>query len=83
MSILLIILQLLPSIISAVKAIEEAIPSAGSGEEKKNLILDIIKEVSGTTGELLPAVTKVIELVVAVFNKLGVFQTTTKSVVVV
>ena len=75
MGTLLVILQLLPSIIATIKAIEVVIPGPGLGEEKRNLILDIIKGVGGDVGELIPAITKVIALVVAMLNKLGIFKT--------
>jgi len=77
MGILLIVLQLLPSIIETITAIEKAFPGPGLGEAKKDLIIDVIKDSGGDSKELISSITKVIDLVVTVLNKLGVFKTST------
>ena len=73
MQTLMLVLQLLPMIIQAVQAIESVIPQPGVGAEKKNLILDVIRQVIGDE-QLVPAVSRVIDLVVTLLNKLGVFK---------
>ena len=69
------LLSLLPAIITAIKAIEEALPATGQGAAKLALIREIIESVSGELTELWPYVEKVISLVVSWFNKTGVFKT--------
>lgn len=71
------LLSLLPAIITAIKAIEEALPATGQGAAKLALIREIIESVSGELTEIWPYVEKVISLVVAWFNKTGVFKTST------
>ena len=71
------LLSLLPAIITAIKAIEEALPATGQGAVKLALIREIIESVSGELTEIWPYVEKVISLVVAWFNKTGVFKTST------
>ena len=69
------LLSLLPAIITAIKAIEEALPATGQGAAKLALIREIIESVSGELTEIWPYVEKVISLVVSWFNKTGVFKT--------
>ncbi len=68
------ILSLLPAIISAIKAIEEAIPGQGKGEAKLTAIREIIEAVSSQAGALWPQIQTVIGILVNLFNKSGIFQ---------
>ena len=43
MNALLIVLQIFPLVLSAVQAVEEAIPLPGQGKKKLDLVLDVIK----------------------------------------
>ena len=67
------LLQLLPAIIAAIKAIEEAIPGQGQGEMKLAAIREILESVSGQVTTLWPFIEKAIGVVVALFNRAGVF----------
>ena len=67
------ILQLLPSIITAIKAIEEAIPGQGKGELKLAAIREILESVSGQVATLWPYIEKAISVLVGLFNKTGTF----------
>jgi len=81
LSILKLVIQLLPLLIDAVKAVEAAVPSAGQGSTKletvKNLVmsvLDITQDVDNKN--LGSALDKAISLVVTLLNKSGVFTKT-------
>ena len=67
------ILQLLPSIITAIKAIEDAIPGKGQGEAKLAAIREILESVSGQVSCLWPFIEKAISVLVGLFNKTGTF----------
>lgn len=74
MGTLLKVMQLLPVIFSAVKTAEEFIPLPGQGKAKLDFIISTIQAVAGEVSDLIPAITKVISLVVELFNKTGVFK---------
>ena len=68
------LLQLLPAIITAIKAIEEAIPGKGQGEAKLAAIREILESVSGQVATLWPFIEKAISVLVALFNRTGTFS---------
>lgn len=67
------LLQLIPSIIAAIKALEEAIPGKGQGEAKLAAIREILESVNGQVASMWPLIEKAIGVLVTVFNKAGVF----------
>lgn len=67
------VLQLLPSIITAIRAIEEAIPGKGLGEMKLAAIREILESASGQVSMIWPLIEKAIGVLVGLFNKTGVF----------
>jgi len=67
------LLQLLPAIITAIRAIEEAIPGKGQGELKLAAIREILESVSGQVSSLWPFIEKAISVLVGLFNKTGTF----------
>ena len=67
------LLQLLPAIITAIRAIEEAIPGKGQGEAKLAAIREILESVSGQVSSLWPFIEKAISVLVGLFNKTGTF----------
>ncbi len=67
------LLQLLPAIITAIRAIEEAIPGNGQGEAKLAAIREILESVSGQVVTLWPYIEKAISVLVGLFNKTGTF----------
>ena len=67
------VLQLLPSIITAIRAIEEAIPGKGQGEAKLAAIREILEAASGQVSVMWPLIEKAIAVLVGLFNKTGVF----------
>ena len=68
-----IILNLLPALITAMKAIEEAIPGQGKGEDKLAAIRAILEATNSQVGTLWPTIQTVIGVLVSLFNKTGVF----------
>lgn len=83
MNTLITALKLLPLVLAAVKAVEEAIPLPGQGKRKLDLVLDVIKsayEASTSLSKefsvekLIALVVPMINQVVALHNALGLFQ---------
>ena len=70
---LLTILKLLPAIIAAIKAIEEAIPMAGKGAEKLQAVREIIETVDSAAATLWPQIAATVTVLVTLFNKTGAF----------
>lgn len=68
-----IVLSLIPALITAIKAIEEAVPGQGQGELKLAAVRQIIEKVYGQAFDLWPTLKSVIDVLVATFNKAGVF----------
>lgn len=67
------VLQLLPAIITAIKAIEEAIPGQGQGEQKLAAMREILEAASSQASTLWPTLEKAIGILVGLFNKTGTF----------
>lgn len=74
MQTILVIVQLLPALIAAIKAIEEAIPGQGQGEAKLAAVRGIIEAVDGGYKNLWPQIQPVIGVLVGLFNKTGAFK---------
>lgn len=67
------IMKLVPALIAAIKAIEEAIPESGMGADKLNAIHEMLKAISDNADRYWPMIQSVIGVIVALFNKTGVF----------
>lgn len=74
MNTVMIILQLIPALIQAMKAIEEAIPGSGQGEQKLAAIRGILEAVDAGVAKLWPQISSVISVLVNLFNTAGVFK---------
>jgi len=83
MNTLLMILKLFPLVLSAVKAVEEAIPLPGQGKKKLDLVLDVITSAYGASTDLakqfsfeklVAVVVPMIARIVDLHNALGLFQ---------
>lgn len=74
MQAIIIIVQLLPALIAAIKAIEEAIPGQGQGEAKLAAVRGIIEAVDAGYKGLWPQIQPVIGVLVGLFNKTGAFK---------
>ena len=75
------ILALLPSIILAIQAVEDAIPGEGKGEAKLALIREILQKLYEQSTDLTsdfekiwPALAAAIAAVVSSFNSLGIWS---------
>ena len=88
MNTLFAILKLLPLVLTAVKAVEEAIPLPGQGKKKLDLVLDILRTAYDDGLDVarefsweklvtivVPMITKIVDL----HNELGLFQKTQPS----
>ncbi len=71
---LLLILKLIPSIIAAIRAIEETLPDTVPGKVKLQAILDIAVQVDSTVSNIIPQLTNTISILVALFNATGLFK---------
>jgi hypothetical protein len=68
------VFTMLPALIQAIRAAEDAIPLPKAGKEKLELILGIIDDVVGAADDLKPTVARVVSRVVTTFNALGLFR---------
>jgi prophage DNA circulation protein len=71
---IVIILQLIPALITALKAIEEAIPGSGQGEQKLAAVRGMLEVIDGSISNLWPQISGVIGVMVNLFNATGVFK---------
>jgi hypothetical protein len=67
------VLNLLPALIVAMKAIEEAVPGKGQGEQKLAAIRAILEATNAQIGAYWPFIQKAIDILVGLFNKTGTF----------
>ena len=77
MNTVIIILQLIPALIAAMRAIEEAIPGTGKGEEKLAAVRAILEAVDSGATKYWPQIQSVIGILVGLFNRTGTFKTAT------
>ena len=68
------VLKLLPVIIEAIKALEQALPGQGSGEKKLALLREVLEVTDSSVTALWPTLSKVVDVLVKAFNATGVFQ---------
>lgn len=68
------IMQLVPAIIAAMKAIEEAIPGQGAGEQKLAALRGMLETIDGSYKSMWPQISGVIGVLVNLFNSTGVFK---------
>ena len=74
MNYIVTIFQLVPAIIAALKAIEEAVPGTGQGEQKLAAVRGMIEAVYGSYKNLWPQIAGVVTVLVNLFNSTGVFK---------
>ncbi len=66
-------LQLIPAIITAMKALEEAVPGKDLGGEKSAAIKAILLATNSQIETYWPMIQKGIDILAAFFNRTGVF----------
>lgn len=76
-----LVLSLLPAILEAVRAIEQALPEGGLGQQKLALIRQAVVGAAEATGDSLkaveqawPAIQSTVGAVVGLFNTVGAFK---------
>ena len=69
MNTLLTIVKFLPTLIALIKAVEEAIPGQGKGEQKLALVRELLQLVESNLD--VSTVEKTVKALVATFNKTG------------
>lgn len=75
MNTIVMIFQLIPALIQAMKAIEDAIPGSGQGEAKLSAIRQILEAVDAGAARFWPQIQTTIGILVSLFNKTGTFKT--------
>jgi len=80
LSIAISVLQLIPAIIKAMKALEEAIPENNVGPLKLAVIRETLLAINDQVAEIWPYIEKAINAIVAVFNQVGIFTTNKKEI---
>ena len=70
----LMILKLLPVLIEAIRAIEQAVPGEGKGELKLKMLREVLEVVDSSMQTLWPTVAQVVGVLVGTFNSVGTFQ---------
>ena len=68
------VMKLVPAIIDAMKALENAVPESGYGTDKKNALHDILAAINENIDKYWPTIEKVVTVLANLFNKTGVFQ---------
>jgi hypothetical protein len=74
MNVITIILSLIPALIAAMKAIEEAVPGTGQGEAKLAAIRQIVEAIDAGLVKLWPQISATISVLVTLFNATGAFK---------
>ncbi len=74
LEIVTIILNIVPALIGVIKAVEDAIPGDGKGEQKLSAVRQIMEVSYAQTATLWPTLQNVIGVLVATFNTVGVFR---------
>lgn len=73
MNTVITIFQLIPAIVTALKAIEDAIPGAGQGEAKLAAVRQMLEAVDSGVAKLWPQISGIVTALVTLFNSTGVF----------
>lgn len=63
-----LILKLLPAIVAGIKALEEAIPGQGKGEQKLAALREILELVDSTVSSAWPQIASVVAILVKTMN---------------
>lgn len=74
MKVLLLVIQIVPALIQLIKSIEDILPNAGLGTDKLEAVRKIIEATYEGAAEIWPTIEKVIGVLVALFNKTGLFK---------
>lgn len=73
------IINLIPSLIAMIKAIEEAVPGQGAGKQKLDAVLETVTSIDSSLTEHVGIITTVIGSLVKLFNVTGAFTAPTST----
>jgi hypothetical protein len=62
------VLRLLPAIVAAVRALEEALPTSGSGKDKLAALREIMVSIDTWVTAIWPAIEKAVSAIVKLMN---------------
>jgi hypothetical protein len=62
------VLRLLPAIVAAVRALEEALPTSGSGKDKLAALREIMVSIDTGVTAIWPAIEKAVSAIVKLMN---------------
>jgi hypothetical protein len=62
------VLRLLPAIVAAIRALEEALPSAGAGKDKLAALREIMVSIDTGVTAIWPAIEKAVAAIVKLMN---------------
>lgn len=62
------LLQIIPAIITAIKAVESAVPGSGKGKEKLDAIIAVATAANDTLNQSVPQLTNIVGILVKLFN---------------
>ena len=74
MTIVLQVLGYVPALIKAIMAIEEAVPAAGQGKAKLDMVIAIMQSADDAITGIIPILQKAISAIVTAFNAMGIFK---------
>lgn len=74
MKYILMFLQMIPAVISAIKSIEEFLPVSGIGKEKLALIREGLTKIYGDLSGIWPAIEGLVSGLIKLANDAGVFK---------
>lgn len=74
LAVLKLIASLLPTLISLIQSVEQAIPESGKGAEKLALVKNILISTDSTLTPAWPAIESVVGAIVSLFNSIGTFS---------
>lgn len=69
-----IIIQIIPYILTLLKAVEESIPEGGAGKAKLAFVRETIGAIYPQIMDSWPVIEKIISYAVTLYNTTGVFQ---------
>ena len=75
MKTLIMILQLLPVLIEAVRSVEALLPLSGFGKEKLEFVLGIVEDTHADVEDIQPIIIRIIMRIVGLANATGIFKT--------
>ena len=79
MNALILIMNALPAIAAAIKAVEAAVPGRSQGPAKLDAVLQLLCAADAALAQCVPQLTNVVNTLVGLFNKVGAFTAVTPA----